>query len=162
MVCTLPASKITPGTCTWRQTSCHFILTLYYPNQHFPPAWYGLFHLNVAQEKWPGAMARYRRLRQGLKSFRSGFFWIFFGANARQTSTVPFRKVEKKNGRSKQCWAKKVPQKSTESNASCMIKRPGCPEPRARAIIMQPVVLLQTPENKEDNSYNVSPKGFVR
>ena len=35
--------------------------------------------------------------------------------------------------------SKKVPQKSTESNASCMIKRPGCPEPRARAVIVQSV-----------------------
>ena len=34
-----------------------------------------------------------------------------------------------------------MPQKSAESNASCMIKRPGCPEPRARAVIIQSVYL---------------------
>ena len=48
-------------------------------------------------------------------------------------------KLKNKNSRSKPCWAKKVPQKSTESNASCTIKRPGCPEPRARAVTIQSV-----------------------
>ena len=33
----------------------------------------------------------------------------------------------------------KVPQKRTESNASCMIEQPGCPEPRAQAVITQSV-----------------------
>ena len=32
-----------------------------------------------------------------------------------------------------------MPQKSTESNASCMIERSGCPEPRAQAVIIQSV-----------------------
>ena len=35
-----------------------------------------------------------------------------------------------------------MPQKSTESNASCMIKRPGCPEPCSRAEIIQSVYYI--------------------
>ena len=69
--------------------------------------------------------------------------WTFFSANVgrahHQTWTVPFKQAEKKSSRSKPCYAKEVPQKSTESNASCMIKRPGCPEPHARAVIIQSV-----------------------
>ena len=62
----------------------------------------------------------------------------------RWTSTLPnldcvFHVWWKNNSRSKPCLAKKVPQKRTESNASCMIERPGCPEPRAQAVIIQSV-----------------------
>ena len=37
-----------------------------------------------------------------------------------------------------------MPQKSTESNASCMIKWPECPEPLAWAVIIQSVYWLST------------------
>ena len=49
----------------------------------------------------------------------------------------------KKNGRSRLYTAKKVPQKSIESNASCMIEQPGCPEPRARAVVIQLVYYMK-------------------
>ena len=60
-----------------------------------------------------------------------------------KVNTFSFKQAEKKNGRSRLYTAKKVPQKSIESNASCMIERPGCPEPRARAVVIQLVYYMK-------------------
>ena len=121
------------------------ILALYYQNWHFPPAWDRLFLLNVALPE-----LRSRRLTRSDSerlaapaSVKVAQIWIFSSANSGRahyhTLTVSFKQAEKKKSHSKQCLAKKAPQKSTESNTSCMIKWSGCPEPRARAVMIQSV-----------------------
>ena len=98
------------------------------------------------QDNWPRVMARDQQLRQGWKSLKPGLF----PAPTRYEHTTKHRwclsrKLEK-NSRSKPCMPKKVPQKNTESNDSCMIKRPGCPEPRAQAVLIQSVYLSKSVE----------------
>ena len=141
---TLPALKITPKGLALedRRLSLHSRILL--SNQaFFPPSWDVLLVLNVALANLKsGQLTRSGGERPATPTrVKVAQIWTFSSANARrahqQTSTVSFKQAEKKKQSFKAMLGQEVPQKSRESNASCMIKRPGCPKPGAQAEIVQ-------------------------
>ena len=146
--CTLPASKITRKDLPLENRrpllhSCIFLSKLI-----FPPAWDGLFLIvNVIPEELRlrrstdqsdhVASVTQWRLQQRWKSLKSKLFPVSTLESTSPNIDCVFQARGEKSSRFK---AKKVPQKSTESNASCrIIKQPWCPEPHSRAVIIQSV-----------------------
>ena len=95
------------------------------------------------QDDWPGAIARDRRLQQGIKSLKSGLFpvpaldkhitkhWLCLSSKLKKKKEQSFKVMLGKESASAKYRKQRV------DYAFCMIERPGCPEPRARAIIIQ-------------------------
>ena len=100
--------------------------------------WTKVRTISKGQNDWM-LVLRYMQERQLNCSSCCGLYIL----NTRETAARELFLVDdflpKKSQSFKAMLSKKVPQKRTESNASCMIEQPGCPEPRAQAVITQSV-----------------------
>ena len=96
------------------------------------------------QDDWPGRLRETGDFGKGENRSNLDFFQLVPTLDEHITKhwQCISSKLKKKTVVQSHTRAKKVPQKSTESNASCMIERLGCPEPRARAVIIQSVYYM--------------------